>query len=84
MKKQWQQVLEQTGIMPHISIKMYPGRSEELKKDIAEKTRDFLKDTMGMDAKYFSVSVEEVEKENWQEEVVDKIAEKDLYVKANF
>ena len=28
--------------MPHIAIKMYPGRSEELKKEIAVKTRDFL------------------------------------------
>ncbi|MCI6060690.1 MAG: tautomerase family protein [Dorea sp.] len=70
--------------MPHISIKMYPGRSEEVKKDIAVKTRDFLVEEMEMDAKYFSVSVEEVEKEKWQEEVVDKIDGKDLYVEANF
>ena len=70
--------------MPHISIKMYPGRIEEVKKDIAVKTRDFLVEEMGMDAKYFSVSVEEVEKEKWQEEVVDKIDGKDLYVEANF
>ena len=70
--------------MPHISIKMYPGRSEEVKKDIAVKTRDFLVEEMGMDAKYFSVSVEEVEKEKWQEEVVDKIDGKDLDVEANF
>ena len=70
--------------MPHISIKMYPGRSDEVKKDIAVKTRDFLVEEMGMDAKYFSVSVEEVEKEKWQEEVVDKIDGKDLYVEANF
>lgn len=70
--------------MPHIAIKMYPGRTEEVKKDIAVKTRDFLVKEMGMDAKYFSVSVEEVEKEKWQEEVVDKIDDKDLYVEANF
>ena len=70
--------------MPHISIKMYPGRSEEVKKDIAVKTRDFLVAEMGMDAKYFSVSVEEVEKEKWQEEVVDKIDDKDMYVEENF
>ena len=70
--------------MPHISIKMYPGRSEEVKKDIAVKTRDFLVEERGRDAKYFSGSVEEVEKEKWQEEVVDKIDGKDLYVEANF
>ena len=70
--------------MPHIAIKMYPGRSEELKKDIAEKTRDFLAKEMGMEEKFFSVSVEDIEKNQWQEEVVDKIAKDDLYVESNF
>lgn len=70
--------------MPHIAIKMYPGRSEELKKDIAEKTRDFLAKEMGMEEKFFSVSVEDIEKGKWQKEVVDKIAKDDLYVESNF
>ena len=70
--------------MPHISIKMYPGRTEEVKKELAEKVRDFMVQEMNMDAKYFSVAVEEVEKENWQEEVVDKTKPEDLYVEANF
>ena len=70
--------------MPHIAIKMYPGRSEELKKNIAEKTRDFLAKEMGMEEKFFSVSVEDIEKDKWQEEVVDKIAKDDLYVESNF
>lgn len=70
--------------MPHIAIKMYPGRSEELKKEIALKTRDFLAQEMGMEEKFFSVSVEDIEKNQWQEEVVDKIAKDDLYVESNF
>ena len=70
--------------MPHIAIKMYPGRSEELKKEIAVKTRDFLSQAMGMEEKFFSVSVEDIEKDQWQEEVVDKIAKDDLYVESNF
>lgn len=70
--------------MPHIAIKMYPGRSEELKKEIAEKTRDFLAKEMGMEEKFFSVSVEDIEKDKWQKEVVDKIAKDDLYVESNF
>ena len=69
--------------MPHIAIKMYPGRSEELKKEIAVKTRDFLAREMGMEEKFFSVSVEDIEKDQWQEEVVDKIAKDDLYVESN-
>ena len=70
--------------MPHIAIKMYAGRSEELKKEIAVKTRDFLAREMGMEEKFFSVSVEDIEKDQWQEEVVDKIAKDDLYVESNF
>ena len=70
--------------MPHIAIKMYPGRSEELKKEIAVKTRDFLAQEMGMEEKFFSVSVEDIEKDQWQEEVVDKIAKDDLYAESNF
>lgn len=70
--------------MPHIAIKMYPGRSEEVKKDLAEKTRDFLMNEMNMEAKFISVSVEDIEKEKWQEEVVDKISPDDLYVEADF
>ena len=70
--------------MPHIAIKMYPGRSEELKKENAVKTRDFLAQEMGMEEKFFSVSVEDIEKDQWQEEVVDKIAKDDLYVESNF
>ena len=70
--------------MPHIEIKMYPGRSEEVKKDIAEKTRDFLAKEMNMETKFFSVSVKEIEKEQWQEEVVEKTPEEEMYVEANF
>lgn len=70
--------------MPHIAIKLYPGRTEEVKREIAEKTRDFLMKEMNMEAKYFSVSVEEVEKENWQEQVSSQIDPENLYVKADF
>ena len=70
--------------MPHISVKMYPGRTDEVKKKIAEKVRDCLVEEMQMEPKYFSVSVEDVEKADCQTAVVDQINEKDLYVKANF
>lgn len=70
--------------MPHISIKMYPGRTEEVKKELAEKTKEFIMEQMNMEEKYISVSVEEYEKEDWKEEVADKIRPEELYVKANF
>lgn len=70
--------------MPHISIKMYPGRTDETKKKIAEKVRDCLVEEMQMEPKYFSVSVEDIEKSNWQKEVVDQLKEEEMYVKADF
>lgn len=70
--------------MPHIAIKMYPGRTEEVKKDLAEKTKKFMMEQLNMEEKYLSVSIEEIEKEKWNEEVAAKINPEDLYVKSNF
>lgn len=70
--------------MPHISIKMYPGRSEEVKSKLAKSTKEFMIKELEMDEKFISVSVEETDKESWQSEVMDKIKEEDLYEKANF
>lgn len=70
--------------MPHISIKMYPGRTDDTKKKIAEKVRDCLVEEMQMEPKYFSVSVEDIEKSDWQKEVVDQLKEEELYIKADF
>ena len=70
--------------MPHIAIKMYPGRTEEVKKSLAKNTKEFLMKELNMEEKYISVSIEEIEKENWQKEVVEKTADTDLYEEANF
>lgn len=40
--------------MPHIDITMYPGRSEELKAELAKNVRDCAAETLKMDKKYFS------------------------------
>ncbi|MGC4018694.1 MAG: tautomerase family protein [Muricomes sp.] len=70
--------------MPHISIKLYPGRTEEVKQELALKTQKFLSETMNLDPNVFSVAIEEIEKENWDKEVVQNIKEDTLYVKPNF
>lgn len=70
--------------MPHISIKMYPGRTEEVKKNLAEHAKEFVMKELNTEEKYVSVSIEEVEKADWQTEVVDKHKPDELYVKANF
>lgn len=67
--------------MPHITISMYKGRDEYLKKSIAEKTRDFLSKEMNVDPSAFTVSIVDYEKEDFQKEVLDKVDPDTMYVK---
>lgn len=55
--------------MPHVIIKLYPGRSEEQKQQCTEKIVETLIETLNTDEKSISVSFEEIPKEVWKEEV---------------
>lgn len=55
--------------MPHVIVKLYPGRSEEQKKKL---TDEIVKDVVAIakcDEKSVSVAFEEIEKEDWAEKV---------------
>ncbi len=55
--------------MPHVSIKMYPGRSEDQKKRLA---RAIVQDVMaatGCPEEAVSVAIEDVAPEEWKEKV---------------
>lgn len=55
--------------MPHIIVKLYPGKTEEQKRELAD---DIVKDVMRvLQSKEASISVgfEEVAAEDWAEEV---------------
>ena len=55
--------------MPHIIVKMYPGRSEEQKEELARKiTRDVV-EVSGCEERVVSVSIQEVEPDQWAETV---------------
>ncbi len=58
--------------MPHIEIKCYPGRSEEQKKNCAEKLTEVIAETLGCGPESVSVAIAEVEKDAWKAEVWDK------------
>lgn len=51
--------------MPHIDITMIPGRDDRAKKEIAVKVQQFLAKELNIDEKFVSVSIEDVEKEEW-------------------
>ena len=55
--------------MPHIIVKLYPGRSEQQKTRLAE---EIVKDVVAIakcEEKSVSVAIEEIKPEAWAEEV---------------
>ncbi len=61
--------------MPHITIKMLKGRTEEQKKAAAEKLAAALTEAIGCNQTHVSVSVEDFTPEEWQEQYRIEVAE---------
>ena len=55
--------------MPHVEIKCYPGRSEEVKAKCAEEVTKAIAETMGCDASSVSIAITEIEKDDWKSKV---------------
>ncbi|MBR3340491.1 MAG: tautomerase PptA [Clostridiales bacterium] len=73
--------------MPHVEIKCYPGRTEEVKTKCAEEVAKTVAASLGCDESSVSVAIKEIEKEEWKNKVWDtQIApEKDsLYKKPGY
>jgi 4-oxalocrotonate tautomerase len=58
-------------IMPHVSLKMYPGRSEKEKAALAEAIVQDVMDIIGAGKSSISVAIEDVSPEEWKEKVYD-------------
>jgi 4-oxalocrotonate tautomerase len=55
--------------MPHVIVKLWPGRSEQQK---AQLSKEIVKDVMGVlnsEDEWISVAIEEVEPKDWVEQV---------------
>ena len=57
--------------MPHISVKLWPGRSEETKQRLADAIAKDVVDIIGCDASSVSVTIEEVPPGDWKEKVYE-------------
>jgi 4-oxalocrotonate tautomerase len=57
--------------MPHVEIKCYPGRTEEVKTKCAEAVAKAISETMGCDTSSVSIAIKEIEKEDWKAKVWD-------------
>jgi 4-oxalocrotonate tautomerase len=55
--------------MPHIIIKMYPGRSEEQKRKLVDCIAADVADVAKCELKSISIAIEEVPSEEWTERV---------------
>lgn len=68
--------------MPHIIVQMYPGRSEEVKQQIAQFIQGSLSEQMNMEPGLFSVSIKEIPQSEWDKQVNEKLKDdKDVYIK---
>ena len=74
-------------IMPHVSVKMYPGRSEKEKAELAEAIVRDVMDIIDAGRSSISVAIEEISPQDWKEKVYEpEIMKKSdkLYVKPGY
>ena len=57
--------------MPHVIVKLYPGRSEEQKSDLSSRIIADVMEVLGSTEASISVAIEEVPKEVWKDTVYD-------------
>jgi 4-oxalocrotonate tautomerase len=55
--------------MPHVIVKMYPGRSEQQKSELAEAILKDVMDFAKVGADAVSVAIEEIEPGDWTDKV---------------
>ena len=67
--------------MPHITIKMLKGRTDEQKKAAAENVAKALVDTIGCTESHVSVSVEDFTPQEWQEQNRIEVSENPALIK---
>ena len=58
--------------MPHITVKLWPGRDDSVKTTLAEKIAQDVAEELNVDIGDVSVAFEEVEKGDWGERVYKK------------
>lgn len=61
--------------MPHIDVRMFPGRDDETKKALAEKIVEVAMVQLGCAKEALSVAIEDVEQGEWNEQVADTVDE---------
>lgn len=64
--------------MPHITVEMLPGRSEEVKETLADRLSVTAAECVKVDPSDVSVSIREISSELWKKTVYDRVMLKEL------
>lgn len=72
--------------MPHVVVKLWPGRNDEIKTNLAKKIADVVAEDLKVEIGDVSVAFEEVNREDWGEKVYKKEIKdnKAVYLKPNY
>ena len=64
--------------MPHVSVKLWPGRSEQTKQRLADAIIKDVVNIVGCGEESVSVAIEEVDPKDWKEKVYDPLIRKKM------
>lgn len=72
--------------MPHISVKMLKGRTDEQKRQLAQALEKTLSETLGCATSWVTVSIEDYTANQWQDVFKKEVTENEenLYKKAQY
>ena len=70
--------------MLHVSISLYPGRTSEMKKEMAEKIVKCLVDSYKWQPGDISVSLEEIPKDDFANKINEKISNEELLMQSDY
>ena len=73
--------------MPHVEIKCYKGRTDEVKRECAQRVAETIAETLGVNLSSVSVAIKDYPPADWKKEVWDKniiCDEKYLYKKPEY
>lgn len=72
--------------MPHVVVKLWPGRDDEIKANLAKKIAHVVVQELKVDIDDVSVAIEEVNRSDWGEQVYKREIKDNpnIYVKPNY
>jgi 4-oxalocrotonate tautomerase len=64
--------------MPHVCVKLWPGRSEQTKQRLSDAIVRDIVDIIGCGEESVSVAIEEIDPQDWKEKVYDPLLRRQM------